>query len=127
MKTTITIVTALIFSLTISVNAQSKATKNEVKTVTKEATPNRAANPKIKAETEKEIVEKNIATLVEEIKKEEKNLTEIQAQKNNPTSNKSNVDEAITNSNNKINEMTKKLAEEYSKLKELQKTIDSKE
>lgn len=123
MKTTIAIATALIFSLTINVNAQSKATKNEVKTVSKD----RAENPKIQAKKDKEVVEKNITTLVEEIQKEEKNLAEIQAQKNTPANNSTSIDEAIKNSENKINEMTEKLKKEYTKLKELQKTIDSNE
>ena len=112
MKTTIVIATALIFSLTINVNAQSKATKNEVKTTSKEINQDRSANPKIQAKKDKEVVEKNITTLVEEIQKEEKNLAEIQAQKNDPTNSDSKIDEAIKNSKNKINEMTEKLKKE---------------
>ena len=128
MKTTIIIATALIFSLTINVNAQSKATKNEMKTTSKEVTQDRSANPKIQAKKDKEVVEKNIQTMVEEIQKEEKNLEEIQAQKNDPAnSDNKKVDEAIKNSENKINEMTEKLKKENIKLKELQKTIDSNE
>lgn len=127
MKTTIVIATALIFSLTINVNAQNKATKNEVKTTSKEINQDRSANPKIQAKKNKEVVEKNITTLVEEIQKAEKNLAEIQAQKNDPANSDSKIDEAIKNSKNKINEMTEKLKKEYIKLKELQKTIDSNE
>ncbi len=127
MKTFITITTALIFSLTINVNAQNKATKNEVKTVSKEVKQDRSANPKIQAKKDKEVVEKNIQTMVEEIQKEEKNLEEIQAQKNDPNNSDTNVDEAIKNSKNKIDEMTKRLINENKKLKELQKTIDSNE
>lgn len=124
MKTTIILATALIFSLTINVNAQSKATKSEAKTISQD----RSANPKIQAKKDKEVVEKNITTLVEEIQKEEKNLEEIQAQKNDPAnSDNKKVDEAIKNSENKINEMTEKLKKENTKLKELQKIIDSNE
>ncbi len=168
MKTTIVIATALIFSLTMNVNAQNKASKNEVKVekkekkvkkekkqkkVKKEAAnkneektnngnaygknkgdlkgkefgQDRAANAKIQAKKDKEEVENNIQTMVEEIKKEEKNLEEIQAQKNDPANNDNKVDEAIKNSENKINEMTEKLKKENNKLKELQKIIDSNE
>lgn len=123
MKTTIILATALIFSLTINVNAQSKATKSEAKTISQD----RSENPKIQAKKDKEVVEKNITTLVEEIQKEEKNLAEIQAQKNDPINSDSKIDEAIKNSKNKINEMTEKLKKENTKLKELQKIIDSNE
>jgi len=123
MKTTIVIATALIFSLTINVNAQSKATKSEAKTISQD----RSANPKIQAKKDKEVVEKNIQTMVEEIQKEEKNLAEIQAQKNDPANSDSKIDEAINTSKNKINEMTEKLKKENTKLKELQKIIDSNE
>ena len=125
MKTTIVIATALFFSLTTNLNAQNKTTKNEVKTVSKEVSQDRSTNPKIQAKKDKEVVEKNITTLVEEIQKEEKNLAEIQAQKNDPANSDSKIDEAIKNSKNKINEMTEKLKKENIKLKELQKTIDS--
>ncbi|MBL1232693.1 MAG: hypothetical protein P1U44_04945 [Vicingaceae bacterium] len=127
MKTTIVIATALFFSLTTNLNAQNKTTKNEVKTVSKEVSQDRSTNPKIQAKKDKEVVEKNITTLVEEIQKEEKNLAEIQAQKNDPANSDSKIDEAIKNSKNKINEMTEKLKKENIKLKELQKTIDSNE
>ena len=123
MKTTIVIATALFFSLTTNLNAQNKTTKNEVKTVSKEVSQDRSTNPKIQAKKDKEVVEKNITTLV----KEEKNLAEIQAQKNDPANSDSKIDEAIKNSKNKINEMTEKLKKENIKLKELQKTIDSNE
>ena len=109
MKTTIVIATALFFSLTTNLNAQNKTTKNEVKTVSKEVSQDRSTNPKIQAKKDKEVVEKNITTLVEEIQKEEKNLAEIQAQKNDPANSDSKIDEAIKNSKNKINEMTEKL------------------
>ena len=123
MKTTIVIATALIFSITINVNAQSKATKSEAKTISQD----RSENPKIQAKKDKEVVEKNIQTMVEEIQKEEKILAEIQAQKNDPANSDSKIDEAINTSKNKINEMTEKLKKENTKLKELQKIIDSNE
>lgn len=158
MKTTIVIATALIFSLTINLNAQNKATNSKAKVEKKEKKQkestnkvdektnngnaygknkeglegkefgqDRAANAKVQAKKDKEVVEKNIQTMVEEIQKEEKNLEEIQAQKNDSANNDNKVDEAIKNSENKINEMTEKLKKENNKLKELQKIILSNE
>lgn len=93
----------------------------------KEFGQDRAANAKIQAKKDKEVVENNIETLVKEIQNEEKNLTEVKAQKD-PANNQNNqVDEAIKASENKIKEMTEKLKEQNNKLKELDKIINEKE
>ncbi len=146
MKTILTTATAFILSLTLSVKAQSTTSNSEaVKTETKsqntvkkatkknvvsekKATKNneidqqRSGNEKIKAKTEKEGVENNIQTIIAEIKTEEKKLEELKAQQNDP-SNANKDDEAIKNTENKINEMTEKLKKENEKLKKLNKII----
>ncbi|MBW6483087.1 MAG: hypothetical protein K0B10_08490 [Vicingaceae bacterium] len=120
MKTILTIATAFILSLTLSVNAQSttskKATKNN------EINHQRSENEKLKAKTEKETVEKNILTMIAEIKTEEKKLEEIKAQQTN-SSTDAKVDEAIKNKENEIMKMTEKLIKENDRLKKLNEII----
>jgi ABC-type oligopeptide transport system ATPase subunit len=125
MKIIVTSLSILFCAFTMNVVAQTakKATKIQKQTVVNE----RAETPKVKAKKDKEMVEKNIQVLVEAIQKEEKNLAEIQAQKNDPANSNNQMDEAIKASENKINEMTEKLKEENKKLKELDKVINEKE
>src|SRR5690554_1491157 len=61
----------------------------------KEFGQDRAANAKIQAKKDKEMVEKNIQTLVEAIQKEKKNLSELKAQKESGSNQNNQVDEAI--------------------------------
>ena len=121
MKTILTIATAFILSLTLSVNAQSTTSKEKT-TKNNEINQQRSENEKIKAKTEKEEVEKNVQIIITEIKTEEKKLEEIKAQQNNSSTDVK-VNEAIKNTENKIMEMTEKLIKENDRLKKLNEII----
>lgn len=121
MKTILTIATAFILSLTLSVNAQSTTSKEKA-TKNNEIGQQRSENEKIKAKTEKEEVEKNVQIIITEIKTEEKKLEEIKAQQNNSSTDVK-VNEAIKNTENKIMEMTEKLIKENDRLKKLNEII----
>ena len=121
MKTILTIATAFILSLTLSVNAQSTTSKEKT-TKNNEIDQQRSENEKIKAKTEKEEVEKNVQIIITEIKTEEKKLEEIKAQQNNSSADVK-VNEAIKNTENKIMEMTEKLIKENDRLKKLNEII----
>lgn len=125
MKIIVTSLSILFCAFTMNVSAQTakKATKIQKQTAVNE----RAETPKVKAKKDKEMVEKNIQTLVEAIQKEKKNLSELKAQKESGSNQNNQIDEAIKTSENKMLKMTERLKEENKKLKELDKIINEKE